>query len=345
MELAERIAYLKEYDGEQITIMEVCGSHTASIAKNGIRTMLSDKIRLVSGPGCPVCVTPSAYIDKLISMALEEHVTIVSFGDLLRVPGSEKSLAQAKGEGARVEMVYGPFDTLELAKKEPQTQFVFAAVGFETTTPVYALLAEQLLKENIKNVRLLTALKTMPPVLRYLCENEAPVDAFLAPGHVCTVTGYRDYDDLAAEFQKPFGVAGFSAEEILEALYGIIKMKNIGKNRAYNFYPSVVTKEGNEKAKQLIERYFEPADAYWRGMGMIAGSGRRLKDAYQFLDAGSDGLTEDKKKNAGCSCDKVLLGKIEPRECPLFGKICNPMHPQGACMVSSEGACFSMMQE
>ncbi len=341
MDLERIKTYLKEYDGRELSIMEVCGSHTASIAANGIPGLLSPKIRLVSGPGCPVCVTPSAYIDKLIDLALNEETTIVTFGDLLRVPGSRMSLSMAKGEGAMVEMVYSPMDILKLAEEAPEKKFVFAAVGFETTTPVYALLTETLIEKKIQNVRLLTALKTMPSVIDYLCANDAPVQGFLAPGHVCAVTGSHIFEGLSERYRIPFGVSGFAAEEILAALYGIVKMCESGRPQVMNFYPSVVTRDGNAKAQELVDRYFAVSDAAWRGMGIIPESGLMLREEYRQYDAGSAGLEQDHKKNPACSCDKVLMGKISPKDCPLFGKVCNPMQPQGACMVSTEGACHS----
>ena len=331
--------FLYEYDGPDMNIMEVCGSHTAAIAKNGIQGLLSKKIHLISGPGCPVCVTPSAYIDRLLELAKQENTCVVTFGDLLRVPGSEKSLRMIKGEGGRVEMVYSPMDILEMAEKEPETCFVFAAVGFETTTPVYALLMQELVKYYIKNVKLLTALKTMPEAIGFLCENGAPINGFIAPGHVSVVTGSRIFEPIAKKYGLPFGVSGFEGAEILTALYAIVKMR--GQGCVINCYPAVVTAEGNVDAQASVEKYFEPADAVWRGMGSIPGSGRILRKEYAAFDAGSRDLTEDKKKNQACRCDQVLMGKIKPTECPLFGKVCTPLKPQGACMVSTEGNCFS----
>ena len=331
--------FLAEYDGPDMNIMEVCGSHTAAIAKNGIPGLLSEKIHLISGPGCPVCVTPSAYIDRLLELAMQENTCVVTFGDLLRVPGSEKSLRMVKGEGGRVEMVYSPMDILEMAKNEPETCFVFAAVGFETTTPVYALLMQELVKNNIKNVKLLTALKTMPEAIGFLCENGAPINGFIAPGHVSVVTGSKIFEPIAKKYGLPFGVSGFEGAEILAALYAIVKMR--GQGRVINCYPAVVTTEGNVEAQASVEQFFEPADAVWRGMGSIPGSGRILREEYAAFDAGSRDLTEDKKKNRACRCDQVLMGKLKPTECPLFGKVCTPLKPQGACMVSTEGNCFS----
>lgn len=333
--------YLKLYDGPEMNIMEVCGSHTAAIAKNGIPSMLSDKIHLLSGPGCPVCVTPSAYIDKLIELSHVSGNVIATFGDLIRVPGSAKSLSIAKGEGADVRMVYSPFDVVSLSKSEPDKTFIFAGVGFETTTPVYAELLDIITSENIRNIKLLTALKTMPPVIDFLCANGAPVDGFIAPGHVCVITGSDAFIPLAKRYSLPFGVAGFSGKELLEALYGLVKAR--GKGEVFNFYPSVVTREGNVGAQEAVDKYFEVSDAAWRGMGIIKGSGLLLRDKYKEYDAGSSGLIEDHKKNIACQCDQILMGKKKPGECPLFGKTCTPLNPQGACMVSQEGSCFSYL--
>lgn len=330
--------YLKTYDGEEVRIMEICGSHTAAITKTGIRSILSEKIRLISGPGCPVCVTPSAYIDRLVELA-EDGVCIVSFGDMLRVPGSHKSLSQAKGEGADIRMVYSPADILRFAAKEPDKQFVFAAVGFETTTPLYADLVGELEEKRVSNVRLLTAIKTMPAAVDILCRGENKIDGFLAPGHVCSVTGSGIFEPLAKKYNIPFGVSGFSGEELLVAIYCIIRHR--GEGIVENYYPRAVTQKGNEKARDFVNKYFVPCDAVWRGMGCVSGSGMRLRDQYLRYDAGSMGLDMDNKINQGCRCGEVLTGKITPSSCPLFGKVCTPLTPQGACMVSEEGSCRS----
>ncbi len=330
---------LKHYDGPEMNIMEVCGSHTEAVAKYGIPSLLSPKLHLLSGPGCPVCVTASSYIDRLIALSLEKNTCVVTFGDLIRVPGSRKSLSEAKGEGARVEMVYSPLDLLSLAQKEPETLFVFAAVGFETTTPVYAVLLEEIIERHVENIKLLTSIKTMPEVIDHLMANGAPIDAFLAPGHVSVVTGSRVYEKPALKYGIPFAVSGFKAEELLAALYGIVLHR--GQGVVKNYYPSVVTENGNEKAKKAVEKYFQTSDAVWRGMGKVAGSGKLLREEYRKFDAGSEGLEKDEKLNPACRCDEVLMGKRKPGQCPLFGKVCSPAHPQGACMVSSEGSCFS----
>lgn len=340
--------WLAAYDGPDISIMEVCGSHTAAISKYGISGLLSEKLHLISGPGCPVCVTPTGYIDRLIALAMEKNTTVVTFGDLIRVPGQEKCLAEAKGEGASVEMVYSPMDILRLAKEHPMHRFVFAAIGFETTTPVYAMLLEQLVAEQISNVQLLTALKTMPPVIGWLCEHGTGIDGFLAPGHVAAVTGADLFAPLAKRYHVPFGVAGFGAEELLLAVYGTFRAVEQYRENGIspgvkNYYPSVVSAQGNRRAQELTDQYFEACDARWRGIGVIAGSGRRLRKTYARFDAGSEQLVEDHKKNQACRCDRVLTGRALPGDCPLFGTVCTPMNPQGACMVSEEGSCHQYL--
>ncbi|WP_026507706.1 hydrogenase formation protein HypD [Butyrivibrio sp. MC2013] len=339
MNIGDIAEYLKNYDGPDMNIMEVCGSHTGAIAKNGIPGMLSPKIHLISGPGCPVCVTTSAYVDRLIELSKDPHNCIITFGDLIRVPGSGESLSIAAGKGARVKMVYSPMDILDLARNDKDSNYIFAAVGFETTMPVYALMMQAVMEEGIENVRLLTALKTMPEVIGWLMENDAPVDGFLAPGHVSVVTGSNCFDKIAARYSIPFGVAGFTARQILVALCGIVKAR--GEGKVINFYPSVVNPDGNEKALALIDKYFEKADAAWRGIGVVKGSGRVLRKEYSRFDAGSYDLTGDAKINKACCCDRVLMGRLRPYECPLFGTVCTPTSPQGACMVSTEGGCYS----
>ncbi|MCR4999006.1 MAG: hydrogenase formation protein HypD [Lachnospiraceae bacterium] len=341
------IDYLKNYDGPDVTFMEVCGSHTAAIAKSGITKVISPKIHLVSGPGCPVCVSPSGYVDRLIALARQPETTVCTFGDLLRIPGTSESLNEAKGSGASVEMVYSPMDVIALAKEHPDQTYVFGAVGFETTVPVYTVLMEQVESEGITNIQVLTALKVMPPVIRWLCDNGARIDGFIAPGHVSVISGSKHFEALSREYGIPFAVTGFSPKELVVGIYGLLRMWEQrqkllaeGESLTKNFYPSVVTHDGNVIAQAKVEKYFEPGPAVWRGMGEIADSGLYLRKEYAALDAGSRGLDEDHKINKACRCDQVLMGKITSEECPLFGKVCSPLTPQGACMVSSEGSCY-----
>ncbi|MBO6107829.1 MAG: hydrogenase formation protein HypD [Eubacterium sp.] len=338
MDINNIIEKLKFYDGPKLRIMEICGSHTEAVSKYGIPSVISDRIKLLSGPGCPVCVTTSAYIDRLIELADEGNI-IATFGDLIRVPGSVRALGDINDAGSRIKMLYSPLDIVPIAMENRETRFVFAAVGFETTMPLYALLMDELIEKNIKNVRLLTAIKTMPEVVGYMLENGAPVDAFLAPGHVSVVTGYGVFEPIARKYGVPFAVAGFSPERLLIAIYGLIK--EMGNGSVKNYYPSVVNREGNLLARARTEKYFEKCDAVWRGLGNVAESGLRLKKEYKEYDAGSMGLDEDIKKNPACKCDRVLTGRLRPYECPLYGVVCTPKTPQGACMVSTEGSCYS----
>lgn len=336
--MSEITEYLKHYDGPLITLMEVCGTHTAEISKCGIRSLLSPKIRLISGPGCPVCVTVTGYIDRLIALSMEPDTEVVTFGDLMRVTGSRQSLRDAKAEGGCVRMVYSPLDVLPLAKANPKRKFVFAAVGFETTVPVYGMLLKRAEEEGIQNLRLLTSLKTMPPVIDWVCKNQKGIDGFLAPGHVSVVTGSRIFEPLAEKYGIPFVVSGFEGKEILASIYLLVKRKD--RAGVINLYPSAVTWEGNEIAKKIIETYFEPCEAAWRGIGRIGNSGLSLRREYQGFDAGSRELYEDREVNSSCCCAKILTGRMTPEQCSLFGTACTPEMPQGACMVSSEGSCF-----
>ncbi|MBQ9504480.1 MAG: hydrogenase formation protein HypD [Lachnospiraceae bacterium] len=336
------ISFLKNYDGDPVTIMEVCGSHTAAIEKNGIRSMLGENVNLISGPGCPVCVTVTEYIDRLIELSLDEKNVIVTFGDLIRVPGSSQSLYEAKALGADVRMVYSPLDTLKLAAEDGGHDYIFAAVGFETTAPVYAVLIKNAIEAGINNLRLLTSLKTMPPVVEWVCENSGVIDGFLAPGHVCAVTGYGSFEGIAERYGLPFVAAGFDGPQILTALYALIKMK--GRGVVKNVYTNVVTREGNIEAQRAISEVFERGDASWRGMGRIPGSALYLREEFSSFDAGSAGLNED-RENKGCHCARILTGKEKSSDCPLFGTACTPLSPKGACMVSQEGACFNSVGE
>lgn len=338
MNINDVIKALKEYNGDDITLMEVCGTHTASISENAIPSLISDRIHLISGPGCPVCVTVSDYVDRLIELALNGNV-IVTFGDMIRVPGSKKALKDIKFEGADIRMVYSPMETIALAKAEPEKNFVFAAVGFETTTPIYALLLDEIIKQKAENIRLLTALKTMPNVIATLCEKDSKIDGFLAPGHVATITGSNAFVPLAEKYGLPFAVSGFEAAEILSAIYALVKLRGHGK--MVNLYKSAVSSDRNEKAFEIVHKYFEEYDAPWRGLGTVKGSGMALKDEYSKYDAGSRLLTNDYSYQKGCSCGEIISGLKKPCDCPLYGKICTPENPKGACMVSNEGSCFN----
>ncbi|HBN38576.1 MAG TPA: hydrogenase formation protein HypD [Ruminococcaceae bacterium] len=338
MNITDITEFLSNYDGEELSFMEVCGTHTAAISENGIPSILSNKIKLISGPGCPVCVTVADYIDRLCTLALEDNTCVVTFGDLIRVPGSSSALQETKSKGGRIRMVYSPFEIIDLAEKDTDTTYVFAAVGFETTTPIYAVLLEKIIEEDIKNIRLLTALKTMPAAIDTLCQMGGRIDGFIAPGHVSVITGANEFKPLAEKYNLPFVVSGFKGEELLASIYALVKLK--GQGKVLNLYKSAVTDTGNDKAKALVNKYFEPCDAVWRGIGKIKNSGMALKKEYAAYDAGSRVLIHDNVKNKKCRCGEVITGFSSPCDCPLFAKACTPENPQGACMVSNEGSCF-----
>ncbi|MBQ2454394.1 MAG: hydrogenase formation protein HypD [Lachnospiraceae bacterium] len=337
MTLSDAAEYLKSYDGRELRIMEICGTHTAGIRKNGIPSMLSDRIRIITGPGCPVCVTVTGYIDRLIELSEDRKNVIVSFGDLLRVPGSEMSLTQAGAQGADIRYVYSPMDMLKLAKEDRSHIYIFAAVGFETTAPVYAALISEAEQNGIDNIRLLTSLKTMPEAIRKVSEG---IDGFLAPGHVAVITGTGEYAGLSEELGIPFVISGFEGGELLASLYALTKLAAKKDAGCMNLYPRAVKDEGNKEARRSVGMIFKKGDAAWRGLGVIPGSGLFLREEYKRYDAGSRDIIRDNEPE-GCRCADVITGRLASRECPLFGKTCTPEHPVGACMVSAEGACFN----
>lgn len=343
--MTDRLAYLASYDGPDLTLMEVCGTHTTEIAHCGLPSLLSPRIHLISGPGCPVCVTVTAYIDRLIDLCRTPDICVVTFGDMLRVPGSSESLADARATGGRVETIYAPLQMLALAVTSPETTFIFAAVGFETTAAVYAALLDRIVREKIQNVKLLTSLKTMPQAIDYVLSGpDRRIDGLLAPGHVSVITGSRIYEAPSNAHKIPVVVAGFTPDLLIGAVYALVRMIETGKPRVLNLYPSAVTREGNEAALRSIDRFFAPSDAAWRGLGLLPDSGLNQREEYLAWDAGSAGLLEDKEANPGCRCAEILRGEIRPAECPLFGTVCTPARPAGACMVSTEGACRNAYQ-
>lgn len=340
MEIREIIDYLKSYDGRELKLMEVCGTHTATIFKNGIRSLISPKIKLISGPGCPVCVTPTAYIDKCIEYAMMPNHVLLTFGDMMKVPGTNESLSEAKGRGAaNIQLMYSPFEAVEKAQQHPELTYAVAAVGFETTAPAYALMIQEAVKKGISNIKLVTALKTAIPALHWICENQEDIDGFICPGHVSVITGSRVYDELASLYRKPFVVTGFEVEHILASLYRIVKQIEKNDGHTENLYRNAVKDDGNPKALAVMEKVFQTGPAMWRGLGIIEDSGLYLKDEYAEFDGGSFELYADMELPAGCGCADVIVGRINPDQCPMFGEKCTPLKPFGPCMVSSEGAC------
>ncbi len=338
MEIRGIIDYLKNYDGRPLKLMEVCGTHTAAIFKNGIRELISPKIKLISGPGCPVCVTPTAFIDACVDFAKAGDHELLTFGDMMKVPGTNGSLSDNKSE-VNVTVMYSPFEAIEKAKANPDKLIGVAAVGFETTVPAYGLMLQQARKQGITNIRLITALKTVIPALEWICENQNDVDGFICPGHVSVITGIHVYDELAEKYRKPFVVAGFEAEHILGCIYRIVRQIEAGENLTENLYRNAVKDDGNAKALAVISEVFEPGPATWRGLGEIAASGLYLSGDYADYDAGSIDLTADMELPSACRCGDVIVGRINPDQCPMFGKGCSPIDPYGPCMVSAEGSC------
>ncbi len=328
---------LSSYKGKKIRIMEVCGTHTHEIFRQGIRSLLSEDITLISGPGCPVCVTPVSYIDEAVMLALEKGCTILTFGDLVRVPGSEMSLQNARAKGAKIRVVYSPLDAETYAKEHPDEEAIFLSVGFETTTPSSCLALEKAREDGLKNFSLLCANKTMPAAYRAMMDT---TDAYLYPGHVCAIQGLAECREML-ELGMSGVVAGFTAPELLTALAVIVRKVQEGKPFLVNCYPRVVTEEGSAAARELVHRYMEPCDARWRGIGVLKDSGMKLRDEYAAYDARRkyDLPVIEGREAKGCRCGEVLQGACTPSDCPLYGKACTPEHPIGACMVSSEGAC------
>ncbi len=329
---------LREYDGPPLRLMEVCGTHTAAISKLGIASLLPDSIRLISGPGCPVCVTPAGYIDALCALAKRDDTTVLTFGDMLRVPGRKTSLMEAQAEGGSLRMMYSPMEAVRLAQAQPERRFVVAALGFETTLPLYALLVRRLQAEGVGNVRLLSQLKALLPCLCWLCDHDPAIHGFIGPGHVSAILGAEAYGPFCETYRRPVAIAGFGYEHLVIALHDLISQITKGRHRARNFYPSVVLPKGNEKAQRLIGEFFVPKASPWRGMGEIPGSGYGLAPAYAAFEEPMNWAEEDQDP-AGCRCASVILGRCAPRDCPLFGKTCTPENPVGPCMVSSEGTC------
>jgi hydrogenase expression/formation protein HypD len=321
--------------------MEVCGSHTMAIARYGIRDVLPANVDLISGPGCPVCVTPTSYIDVAIELA-DRGVTVVTFGDMVQVPGSTSTLAGCRARGGTVEICYSPLRAIELAEAHPDREIVFLAIGFETTMAPVLSIVEHAERWGLGNVSLLTAFKLVPPALRaLLADPEIRIDAFLCPAHVSAIIGADAYRPFADEYHVPCVVAGFEPLDILYGMQGILEQVTCGEAKVVNQYARVVTAGGNACAQAMMARYLEPVDAAWRGIGVLPASGLGLKPEYGRYDAERrHGVTvELGSENPACACGDVLKGKLRPPQCPLFGKACSPDHPVGPCMVSAEGTC------
>jgi len=323
-------------------IMEVCGGQTHSIIKHGIDQLLPEKITLIHGPGCPVCVTPLSFIDKALAIAAQPEVIFCSFGDMLRVPGSHQDLLALKAQGADIRVVYSPLDALEIARQHPDRQVVFFGVGFETTAPTTALTAYQAKQAQLKNFSLLSCHVRVPPVMQALLGSPSnQVQGFLGAGHVCSIMGYHEYMPISTQYRIPIVVTGFEPVDILHGLYLCIKQLEEGRYAVENQYSRVVKEQGNQSAQALMQQVFTVVDRSWRGLGEIPSSGLALTSEYSQWDAEQRFAVTaiDTQEPAACRSGEVLQGLLKPSQCAEFGKSCTPEHPLGATMVSSEGAC------
>ncbi len=323
-------------------IMEVCGGQTHSIIKHGIDQLLPEAITLIHGPGCPVCVTPLAYIDKALAIAAQPGVIFCSFGDMLRVPGSQLDLLALKAQGADIRVVYSPLDALELARQQPDKQVVFFGVGFETTAPTTALAAYQARQMGVANFSLLVCHVRVPPVMQALLNSpNQQVQGFLGAGHVCSIMGYHEYLPLSEQHKIPIVITGFEPVDILHGLYLCIQQLEAGRFNVENQYRRVVRLQGNEPAQALLQQVFAVVDRSWRGLGEIPISGLALKPEFAEWDAEQRFAVDTiaTQEPTACRSGEVLQGLLKPSQCAEFGKTCTPEHPLGATMVSSEGAC------
>ncbi len=324
------------------TVMEICGGQTHSIIRNGIDQLLPECIELVHGPGCPVCVTPLESIERALAIAGREEVIFTSFGDMLRVPGNSRDLFMVRSEGGDVRILFSPLEALQIARDNPSKEVVFFAVGFETTAPANAMAVWQANREGIENFSVLVSQVMVPPAMRAILSSPGNrVQGFLAAGHVCAVMGYQEYEPVAREFQVPIVPTGFEPVDLLAGILKTVELLEEGRAEVVNRYGRVVSREGNRVAQEIINQVFEVTDRQWRGIGLIAGSGLGLREAFARYDA-------EKKFNVAhiraeesslCMSGSVLQGMLKPGGCPAFARECTPEHPLGATMVSSEGAC------
>jgi len=341
-EIAQKIfRQIKSISKKKINLMEVCGTHTVAIFRNGIRKILPTNINLISGPGCPVCVTPISYIDEIIALSRKEDFIITTFGDMMRVPGSTSTLEKEKTDGADIRIVYSTLDALKIAQDNSSKEVVFMGVGFETTSPTIASAVLKAQKEKISNFSVLSVAKIMPPAMKALLEGkEVNINGFICPGHVSAIIGSQPYYFITTQYKIPCVVCGFEPLDILQSIYMLVKQIEDGKAEVEIQYERAVKPEGNKIAMDKINEVFEVVDSDWRGIGNIPFSGLEIKDKYEKFNARKfEVQIEETKESKRCRCGDVLRGVIIPSECSLFRKVCTPENPQGACMVSTEGTC------
>ncbi len=338
----EILEEIKRISTKPARLMEVCGTHTVAIFRHGIREVLPSNIKLISGPGCPVCVTPNKHIDEAIELCRRAGVIVTTFGDMMKVPGSRSSLAAEKAAGADIRVVYSTMDALQVARDNPDREVVFFGIGFETTSPTIAAAVLRAEKEGIRNFSVVGAQKLIPEAIRaLLTDDEIGINGFICPGHVSSLIGLKPYGFIAEEFRIPAVIIGFEPVDILQGIYMLIRQVEEGSARVENQYNRSVPAEGNPYAMALLYKVFEVSDALWRGIGLIPGTGLKLREEYRSFDAVLKfgiKITDD-REHPGCRCGEVLRGVITPLECSLYGKACRPEQPVGPCMVSVEGTC------
>lgn len=331
----------KDRTGREPAFMEVCGSHTMALARTGIKALLRGHVKLISGPGCPVCVTDQKDIDAMIQLAEGDGRILCTFGDMMRVPGSRCSLMEAKAEGADIRPVYSPDDALKIAAGNPDKEVIFLGIGFETTIPVLAATLKAAKERGMDNFSMWMTTKLVEPVLRVLLESkEVRLDGLILPGHVSIVIGRKGYRYLTEEYGMPGVISGFEPVQILAGIHRLLELVLAGRAEIVNEYSGVVREEGNIRAQQLMERYLEPVDEAWRGIGVIPKSGLDIRPEYAHLNAKRRfSIKVEEPRKTKCRCGEIIRGVATPPECPLFGKACTPARPIGPCMVSSEGSC------
>jgi hydrogenase expression/formation protein HypD len=335
-----------EKNGRLPALMEVCGSHTMAFAKTGIKTRLKDHVKLIAGPGCPVCVTDQKSIDAMIALSESPNRILCTFGDMIRVPGSRYSLMDAKTAGKDIRVVYSPIDSLKIAEENPDKEVIFLGIGFETTIPILALAISEAEKRGLSNFSVWMTTKLVEPVLRALLESgETHIDGFLLPGHVSVVLGKDSYHFLKQEYQMNGVITGFESVQLLSGMYKLLRALLEDQTDIINDYKSVVNDEGNKVAQQLMDHYLTPFDEEWRGIGVIPNSGLILKDQFARYDAKKKfNIVVKQTRKTKCRCGEIIRGVITPEECVLFNKGCTPIHPVGPCMVSTEGTCAAHYQ-
>lgn len=334
---------LEKYNDREISLMEVCGGHTMAFHRFGIPSILPDNIKLISGPGCPVCVSGIGFIDYAIECLKIKDVIIATYGDLIRVPGSKNSLEKEKSKGPDIRIVYSSLEAVEIAKANKNKKVVFLGIGFETTAPGSAVAIQKAYKENVMNFYLLSAHKIMPPVMEALLNDEVKIDGFICPGHVSTITGSQIYEFIPEKYKIACVVAGFEPIDLMQSIYMLAKQINNKDPKVEVQYSRTVMRQGNIKAQEIMNEVFETSNDFWRGIGEVPNSGLKLKEKYRNFDVEQvfDLKVAPVNENPNCICGDILRGLKNPKNCKLFAKVCSPENPLGACMVSSEGACHA----